>query len=185
MAWNAVTDVNDGQDFGGSAWQSAIDAVTQLQGVLGTDEVDAAKLRASMRGVCFVTASQVFDSGVLAAFNPWDTTVLNPSTFTVSGAGVIPNVAGWYLVLGRTALSSLATTIARRLTLVTKNGSQVGLSSDEATGTASSRHGHSVWAFVQCNGTTDGIGLSSIQTDSGAAQRTIDAEMLVISVLPT
>lgn len=185
MAWNAVTDVNDGQAFGGSAWQSAIDAVTQLQGVLGTNEVDAAKLRASMRGVCFVTASQVFDSGVLAAFNPWDATVLNPSSFTVSGSGVIPNVAGWYLVLGRTSLSSLATTIARRLTQVSLNGSLTGLGSDEATGAASSRHGQDVWAFVQCNGTTDIIGLSTLQTDSGAAQRTIDAQMLVISVLPT
>ena len=37
MAWNAVTDVNDGQSFGGAAWQSAIDAIAQLQAALGPD----------------------------------------------------------------------------------------------------------------------------------------------------
>lgn len=31
MAWQAVTDVNDGQSFGGDAWQTAIDAIEELQ----------------------------------------------------------------------------------------------------------------------------------------------------------
>lgn len=37
MAWNAVTDVNDGQSYGGGAWQSGIDAIEQLQDALGPD----------------------------------------------------------------------------------------------------------------------------------------------------
>lgn len=37
MAWNPVTDRNDGQDFDGAAWQSAIDSIQELQQAIGPD----------------------------------------------------------------------------------------------------------------------------------------------------
>lgn len=38
MAWNTITDVNDGQPFGGTNYQEVQDAIAQLQAAAGTDE---------------------------------------------------------------------------------------------------------------------------------------------------
>lgn len=38
MAWQTVTDVNDGGSYSGAVYQTVQDAISEIQGVIGTDE---------------------------------------------------------------------------------------------------------------------------------------------------
>ena len=67
MAWNTITDVNDGQSWGGTNFQEVQDAIAQLQGALGPDEgrvmqrIDRQVTAGGVTAVTFPNIPQTFD----------------------------------------------------------------------------------------------------------------------------
>lgn len=142
--------------------------------------------------ICIVQEnSQSINDATLTVVSFTDAEVLDPRDWHSTGTNperVTPDIAGTYKITAASRLVTAANDIARIILQPTKNGSDitvgnVDIKPDTSSGNSQMAVTTTVW--VELNGSTDYVGVSSYQDNTGGNARATGFWLMVELVYPS